>query len=60
MAGGRSDHGRVRFDMVVQLILVPSRKDMSHDLSHELWWNQEDYLRFRCDAHSKALVVILC
>ena len=50
VAGGRSDdHGRVRFDSVVQLILVPSRKDMDADLSQKLWWNQEDYLQFRCD-----------
>lgn len=46
---GSHHHGRVRFDSVVQLILVPSRRDMSADLSQELWWNQEDYLQFRCD-----------
>eukprot|EP00752_Nemacystus_decipiens_P002433 g2290.t1 len=51
VAGGRSDaQGRVRFHSVVQLILVPSRKDMDSDLSQELWWNQEDYLQFRLGA----------
>lgn len=38
----------VRFDSVVKMILVPSRLDLSDGLSDELWWNDEDYLRFRC------------
>lgn len=60
VAGGRSDdHGRVRFDSVVQLILVPSRKDIDAALSQELWWNQEDYLQFRCDAFFPRLALLL-
>lgn len=38
----------VRFDSVVKMILVPSRLDLSDRLSDELWWNDEDYLQFRC------------
>lgn len=43
------DRGRaVRFDPVVKLILVPSRLDLGDGLSDELWWNEDDYLQFRC------------
>ncbi len=47
-AGSPREDGRVvRFDSVVQLILVPSRRDLSDGLSEELWWSKEDYLQFR-------------
>lgn len=36
----------VRFDCVVKLILVPSRKDLVR-ISADLWWQKEDYLQFR-------------
>lgn len=42
-SGGRA----VRFDSVVQMILVPTRTDLS-GLRADLWWKEEDYCTFRC------------
>lgn len=36
----------VHFDLVLELYLVPSRKDLG-GLRNELWWQEEDYLQFR-------------
>lgn len=53
-SGGRA----VRFDSVVKLILVPARRDLD-GLSEDLWWQEEDYLQFRCDT-TLGLCVFLC
>lgn len=44
-AGGRSIRA-VRFDFVLALYLVPSRKDLS-GMRADLWWQEEDYVQFR-------------
>lgn len=44
---GRVQNSRaVRFDSVLQLILVPSRSDLK-GLRSDLWYEEEDYLQFR-------------
>lgn len=42
-------HRAVRFDSVLKLILVPSRRDLK-GLRSELWYREEDYLEFRIGA----------
>jgi hypothetical protein len=40
----------VSFSAMVSVILIPSRKELfDTNLSHELWWSNKDFNKFRTD-----------
>ncbi|CAM9695153.1 unnamed protein product [Chrysoparadoxa australica] len=46
-ANGSKEDRSVQFDQCVKVLLVPSRKEYTPQMSSDVWWSQEDVLGFR-------------
>ena len=52
---------KVKFDNIIKVILIPNReKYLNNFLNDLLWWNEEDYYKFKKDFLLELNIVIKC
>ena len=44
---------KIHFNETVSAILIPSIKDMGHEIIKELWWTKIDYILFSISANQE-------